>query len=138
MDMAGVACGAVLVRKGRDQGDNNIEGKPSMEATRVDVFEWSKVHDRESLARPDPVIWPVESDRVEETGLRATTVTIVLVLRVAMSTERVWSKRASCGLQGKHPPTVDTVTPQGAVTARETVRRNRYGVCRRTSVYCTL
>jgi hypothetical protein len=36
----------------------------------VDVFEWSKVHDRESLARPDPVIWPVESDRVEETGLR--------------------------------------------------------------------
>jgi hypothetical protein len=68
--MAGVACGAVLVRKGRDQGDNNIEGKPSMEATRVDVFEWSKVHDRESLARPDPVIWPVESDRVEETGLR--------------------------------------------------------------------
>jgi hypothetical protein len=29
-----------------------------------------KVHDRESLARPDPVIWLVESDRVEETGLR--------------------------------------------------------------------
>jgi hypothetical protein len=28
------------------------------------------VHDRESLARPDPVIWLVESDRVEETGLR--------------------------------------------------------------------
>ena len=28
------------------------------------------MHDRESLARPDPVIWLVESDRVEETGLR--------------------------------------------------------------------
>lgn len=29
-----------------------------------------KVHDRESLARPDPAIWHVESDGVEETGLR--------------------------------------------------------------------
>jgi hypothetical protein len=28
------------------------------------------VHDRESLARPDPEIWHVESGGVEETGLR--------------------------------------------------------------------
>jgi hypothetical protein len=58
----------------------------------------------------------------------AMVVTIVMVLRVAMSTERVWSKRASCRLQGKHQQKVDAVTLQGAVTARENVRRNRYRV----------
>jgi hypothetical protein len=59
-------------------------------------------------------------------------VTIVMGLRVAMSTERLRAGLEQTGeLQAPEqtPRLVDAVTPQGAVTARQsgvTCRRNRY------------
>jgi hypothetical protein len=78
----------------------------------------------------------VESDDVRKRA-SAILVTTMMGLRVAMGTER-----PRAGLEGleqtgelqaleKRPTQVDVVTPQGAVTARETCRRNRY------RAYCT-
>jgi hypothetical protein len=101
------------------------EGKPLQGRVRVE-----KVHDRESLARPDPVIWLVESDRVEETGLRngsdnSDGFTCGHEHRAGLEqTGELQTPGQTPTKSGRR----DAVTPQGAVTARENVRRNRYRV----------
>ena len=82
-----------------------------------------KVHDRESLARPEPEISSMWSRMMLRKRASAIIVTIVIGLRVAVGTGR---PRAGLGQTGElqapeqTPPTVEAVTPQGAVTARET------------------